>query len=366
MQTSSSAGAQDSAQVWKQAKKTAESLGYVPASFSIAVRTLIQDQNEFDASLRPVTKYQVARLLKTPTFKAMLYYGTQDLRSGYIADQDNLTVGSMMDLFEPLDLAAMIACFVYYRKAKKLLNDTQWEYIKEQIDQDSQIGAQIGVSIPTLGIATGLITGTLLQAGLAALIKSNEKAFKEYRRYLNGEGLPYDFKKEEELFGCSSEQVGVFTLSKMGFGVDIGQAFTVAFDLKRDISTIKEPLQLKMRLSRLWIDTLKAGNDQPTKRFPGEFYPVQTERDRLNAEVKKIMGGKFPWLGRRKDDISEEKTPLLFKKMAASDEVPEDLADIFSVDQITAMEEEDFDDLCDHMDEEAEGKDSKDVEDALG
>ncbi|MCI5066752.1 hypothetical protein MRY87_13610 [bacterium] len=362
--SSGASEAPDSAQVWKNAKRIAESLGYVPASFSIAVRTLVQDQNDFDATLRPVTKYQVSRLLRTPTFQAMLYYGSQELRGSYFSDRKNLTIGTMMDLFEPIDIAAMIASFVYYRKAKKLLAKGGWEHIEDDINKDSQIGAQVGVAVPNIGIACGLITGTLQQVGLAALIAQNEKAYKEYRRFLKGEGLSYDFKKEEELFGCSSEQVGVFTLSKMGFGVEIGQAFTVAFDRKRDISTIKEPLHLKMRVARLWIDTLKEGKDQPTKRFPGEYYPVQTARETLEEEVKKILAGKAPWLARGKDDVSEEKTPLLFAKAEVSEEVPEDLAEVFSLEEITAMEEEDFDDLVDHMDEE-DTKEQKDVEKAF-
>ena len=361
-----SSGSPDSAQIWKKAKATAETLGYVPASFSIAVRTLIQDQNEFNASLRPVTKYQVARLLKTPTFQAMIFYGTQDLSGGFIEGKDSLSVGSMMEHFEPYDLAAMIACFVYFRKAKKLLNDDQWELIKEPLTYDSQIGAHLGVAIPNLGVANGLIVGTMRQVGLAALIASNEKGYREYARYLKGEGKPYDFKKEEEIFGCSSDQVGVFTLSKMGFGVDVGQAFTVAYDVTRPLGTIKEDLQLKMRLCRFWIDALRAGEDHPGKQIPGEYYPVQAARDVLDEAVKGIFAGKHSWLARGKEDVSEEKTPQLFKKAEVSEEIPEDLADVFSLEEITAMEEEDFDDLVDQIDDDQEGKNAQDVEKAFG
>ena len=73
----------------------------------------------------------------------------------------------------------MISCFVYYRKAKKIMNEDQWEHIQYDLNQDSQIGANVGIAIPSLGVACGLITGTMQRIGLSALILNNEKAYKD-------------------------------------------------------------------------------------------------------------------------------------------------------------------------------------------
>ncbi|MCB0320279.1 MAG: hypothetical protein KDD60_05080 [Bdellovibrionales bacterium] len=362
---SSVSDADVSGESWKKAKVVAEKLGYVPSSFSIAIRTLIQDQSNHGTVLKPITKYQVARLLKTPTFKSMIYHGSVALRSDYVNNATKLTVGSLMDLYEPYDLGAMIACFVYYRKAKGLLGPDRWELIRESISQHSQIGAQIGVAIPAIGLANGLIGGTILKVGLAGLILAEEKRYKEYERHLKSSKLPYDFAKETELFGCSSQQVGVFALSKMGFGVDIGEAFSTSLDLSRSIESLKEPRALRMRMTRAWIDTVIAGEDKPSYRIPGEFYPTQAERDRMNAQVTRIMNGMKNWLDSDKEDISEDKTPKLFQQASTSDEFPEEFAEVFSEAEIGKMAEEEFDQIIDHLDAEDE-QGGGDFEDMMG
>src|SRR5690606_653593 len=129
----------------------------------------------------------------------------------------------------------------------------QWQSLRHALACDAQIGAQVGVAIPSLGIGCGLLTGALIHVGLAALIARNEKGYREYSRVLKDSSVPFDFEREEAIFGCTSEQVAVFALAKMGFGIDMGQAFTVAFDQKREVRTITERLPLQMRLSRLWI-----------------------------------------------------------------------------------------------------------------
>ncbi|MGA1192106.1 MAG: hypothetical protein ACO3XO_07485 [Bdellovibrionota bacterium] len=347
---------------WETAKQVAEQIGYLPGFFPRAVRSLIHDHQEASGVLRPVTKYQIAQLLKIESFRAMLYFAALQMRKDKLESQKAVTTGSLIDLFSPIDLASLIAAFVYYRRTRKILSHAQWEYIRDDFHTVAQVGSTLGVAIPALGISAGVLVGTMRVVGLAILVRDNEQGFKEYRRYLRKENLKYDFRKERELFECTSEQIALFALSKMGFGINIGQAFRDAYSDDRNLTLIENPLALRMALTRFWLDHLLFGNIAPILDIPKKFYPAQSQENLLLDEVQEVLDGRVGWISRGREDISESTTPLLFKKVEASEDFPEQLTDIFSLDQITEMEEEDFDDLIDHLDEEQEAQFRNDIE----
>ena len=355
----------DTQEDWATAKRIAEKIGYLPAFFPRAVRTLIHDHHDASGYLRPVTKYQIAQLLKIQSFRAMLYFAALQMRKEKLKSEKAVTTGSLIDLFDPIDLASLIGAFVYYRRARKVLSNSQWDYIREDFHIVAQVGSTLGASIPAIGISAGILIGTMRMVGLTALVSADEKAFKEYRRHLRQKNLRYDLSKEKELYECTSEQIGVLAISKMGFGIPIGQAFRDAYKSEQNLTLIKDPLTLRMSITRFWMDHLLYGNIAPIIEIPEKYYPAHTEENSLLEEVQEVLDGKVGWISRGRDDISEKTTPLLFKPVKTSEDLPEQFTDIFSLEQITDMEEEDFDDLIDHLDEEQEAQFRSDVEDAI-
>ncbi|MCB0332290.1 MAG: hypothetical protein KDD55_02255 [Bdellovibrionales bacterium] len=358
MQDASTVGGTGKSESFLKAKKVANNLGYLPSSFTTSVRTLIRDQEQNDASMRPVTKYQVARLMKTPSFKSMLYYATLDMRGQYIEGRDVVTVGDMMDFFEPVDIAALIACFVYFRKGRKMVPTSEWITLEAQFREESLIAAHLGIALPVIGVGFSLILGTVRYFALAAMLLEDEKAYRSYQNHLRKGKQSFDEQMEEELWGCNTKEVAVFMLSKMGFGVDIGNAFRVGVDPTIRLSSLgKGSSEFKMKLGKLWLDSFLAGLEQPAgEKVPGEYYPMMTDRQNLLGKIEEIRKGRVHWLARKSEDISPESTPQLFAKRVEEFEVPEELLDVFTVDQITAMDEDSFDNLVDHIDLENEGK----------
>ena len=74
------------------------------------------------------------------------------------------------------------------------------------------------------------------------------------------------------------------------------------------------------------------------------------------------MGGSTSWLDRGKDDLTAEKTPHFFAKKVEDPnlEIPEELKDVFSIDELTAMDENDFDALIDQIDAEQKASAKRD------
>ena len=88
MQEATGDSGSSQADSWVAAKRYAGLFGALPSSFTTSIRILMRDQVEFDAAMRPVTKYQVARILKVGSFKGMLYYASKDLMGEYIKDKE--------------------------------------------------------------------------------------------------------------------------------------------------------------------------------------------------------------------------------------------------------------------------------------
>ena len=342
---------------WLLAKKTAERLGYVPSSFTVAVRGLINDHFNNQTTLRPVTKFQIARLLRGPSFKAMLYFATRDLRGEYLKDQPSWSVGMMMDLFEPLDLASMLAAFVFYRKSRKLLGEEGWPLVEKHLSPESQIAAQVGIYVPAIGMGLSLLGCAFGYFASAAILLAHPKEFKNYyRQFLNKSYVNRTAQKEEELFGCSTSQIAVFLLSTFGFGTEISNAMNISYDPACEFDSIRDDLPLRMKAARLWVEALAENRTQPAVKLPAKFFPMSGDKPRMLAQVEKILGGASNWLERGKKDLNRDLAPHLFVPLKVDDQVPDAIKDVFSVEEISKMEEEDFDTLVDQIDAELEGK----------
>lgn len=340
---------------WKFAKILAGHLGQVPASFSTAIRVLIADETKHNGVIRPTTKYQVARLLNIPSFKSMLYFATKDLRENQLEGKKYLTIGIMMNCYRAGDLAALIASFAYYRKCRLLIGMENWSWFDERINKESMLGAQLGTAIPKIGTGTGLLLGTVPYYGAAAMFLKDQAVFKKYRLELKKKNMRRDSALEYEMYGCTAGDVGVFLLSAMGFGTEVGSAFSRAFSPAASLANASDELLYRMQIAYVWLEALLNGQRQPLCPIPGHYYPLSVDMIILEEKMNQVKAGHPSFLTRTKDDLNESSAPELFTKPSSSEsEVPEELAHIFSSSEIEQMGEEDFDNLVDHMDVENE------------
>ena len=340
---------------WQQAKKYASVLGLVPSSFSIAIRTMISDHLKNDASLRPVTKYHVCRLMNGPSFKSMLYFASMDLRSGYLKDQKAINVGSMVDLFEPFDLAVMVGSYLIFRKWRKFIGKEEWNWLVSQFTEESQIGAQLGAAIPELGIGAGIMISTMPGLALGTVLKHDQKMVQKYMHTRAKTG--WSEKTQLECFGCTLNQITTHILCSMGFSTEIVNSYTSAMDPSRFFNAEDKGLLPRMQMARYWVEALLAGKTQPLHKIPGKFFPMETAKKLLETKIVDIKANSPHWLTRGKADIDPTKTPALFAKAESTNqEVPDELKQVFSMDEIAKMELEDFDQLIDQLDYENGGK----------
>ncbi|MDC0358169.1 hypothetical protein OAO01_05075 [Oligoflexia bacterium] len=354
----------NSPESWQKAKALAETVGYIPIAFTSTVRLLIIDHFGNDATIRPVTKYQVARLLRSDSFKAMLYYSSVFIHHDKLGSKKQFSVGHLIDFYRPIDLAALIGLYVLFRKCRKICNKGYWPRLVEEMTEESRISAAIGNAIPAIGTGIGFIVGTIRHLALTAFINQESMEYKAYRRTMVKKGSTFDDAIETEKWGCTSLQVSSILLSALGFGVKVADSYMVGMNPKLKVGDVAEDvLAYRVEMAKLWFDAvLLEGKHQPDTNIPGDYYPLQTAQEALQHTIKNTDPELVHWMERGPGDLGAVQTPELFQDQQPEEtefEVPDELSEVFSLDELTGMEEEDFDVLLDQIetDKAATGKD---------
>ena len=340
---------------WAIALDISKRLGYVPLAFPVAVRQLVADSKTKENETRPVTKYQIARIFRGPNFKSMLYHVTQLTAKDTVQNFQSLSVGDMMDMYRPLDLASLLSSYVIGRMVRKLAPSELMEDIRPHLTRECQVGALVGVAIPNLGYAAGVLWGSLRHLSHALMAMQDPKSYKTFRKAVTGLSPNETAKKEIEIWGCTSSQVASMLLTSLGFGKETAQLLERAGTYQGAITSITEEDLKNFRLAVLWFECFATGKEQPLEKLPTKFFPFETDRKKVNTSLAEIKATIPSWLERSGDDISPEKTPLLFvKAKGTNDDIPEQLQDVFSVKALTEMDEWDFDTLVAQIDNELE------------
>ena len=96
--------------------------------------------------------------------------------------------------------------------------------------------------------------------------------------------------------------------------------------------------------------------EQPTEKFNTDYFPLEKDSLKARKHVGNALDGTKAWLDRGKEDLTQELAPHFFAKIPEDPdlEIPEQLKDVFSVKELTEMNEDDFDALIDQIDEEQE------------
>lgn len=341
---------------WDKAKKYAQDIGYIPIPFTTTIRLLITNQVQDGPKLKAVNRYQVARLLRSDSFRSIIYYATVASKSHEIEELEVISNGDLLRNFSCLDLAGLFGSAVLYRKARKVCPDDEWDNIRSFCNRRLEVGTYLGDALPNIGMGPFILTTLAPYVCLALFAKADAKKFKELRRVMSendGKRVP---EKEEELYGTNAVEVATLVLSALGYGRDISQGFNTGMAENLQFDHLSDMGKL-FRLGRLWLECTLKGEDQPVVKVPGEYYPLSVARERLNERLKRM--GEVLWLDREAADLSPEKTPKLFKEASTDNEefeVPDELKDVFSLTDITSMEEEEFDELIDQIDKEQSGE----------
>lgn len=337
---------------WMQAQEYASHLGKIPNVFSAAVRLLVSDHMKHGQVLRPATKYLVGQALRGKKILSMLYHVSSQYKPAAIEDKNYISLGDLIALYQPYDLAVIYSLFLLYRRSLKALDISKEEFkaICPNFEQEVQLGGLVGAAIPRIGIGNGLLSGSVHHLAKLMIAVKHSKAMVEYNFYLNKTGKCWDLQYEVAKFGCTTLQVGSVLLTKLGFNRRFVETYIGALDQDLGLGDLSTGMLYPILYGRIWIDGLLKAQEQPLDSVPGEYYPVVEAATWLRTEAQAIRDGRAAWIEKDANDISETLTPALFSKDQTAKELPQQLQDIFSLKEIASMDENEFDALIDEID----------------
>ena len=346
---------------WQIALKTAKKLGYVPIAFSQAIRMLVADHFTNNGQLRSVTKYQVSRLFRGASFKATIYFATKQLKSDYLLKNTSCSIGDLVALYSPLDLAAFVTCFFLNRHLKKTESPV-WGAVMPHFMREASIGALVGVAIPQIGFGPGLILGGLRNVAHALMSMEKPEQYRTFREKLTASGKVTDEALEKATWNTTSSQVASMILTILGFKAEVGDIIPLATGTRQRVTEITNERLRTFRLAYIWHEVFLLNLEQPLEKLEVKYFPTDANRELARSFILNAMEDHVSWLARGKDDLNAQKTPHLFaKKQGNPDlEIPDELKDVFNLEELTSMDENDFDALIDQIDAEQKAASKRD------
>ena len=335
---------------WNRARKYAEGIGSMPNVFAAAVR-LLRTEEQSGKSLRPVTKFLVGQAFRGQKILAMLYYAARQFKPASLIGRDHITLGELIGVFEPYDLAVLYGTFLIYRRTLKRsgYNYREARAVAPHLHAEAQVGGLVGAAIPRIGIGNALLAGVVQPLGMSMIAVQDPAGVQEYYQHLQALKQRWDLGWEVSRFGCTSLQVGGALLSKVGFGKSVVETYLGALDPQLGLGDTADGGQNAIRYGKLWIEGLIAEQAQPLKSMPGQFYPLVAERNWLNQQLAAINFDQPAWIERDGSSISETLTPMLFREDEINKPVPQQLRDMFTLKEISDMDDDEFDDLVDQI-----------------
>lgn len=343
----------DQDESWNLARTMAKKIHYVPIAFAQATRMLVNDHVKNNGQLRAVTKYQISRLFRGDSFKATIYFASKELRPDYLQNNKACSIGDLVTLYSPLDLAAFITCFFLNRYMKKS-GCVAWPEIAPYFAREASIGALVGTAIPRIGHAPGLLMAALRNVSHGLMSMEDASLYKRYRNVVDGTTKIIDEKAEMVIWKTTSSQVTSMLLASLGYSTDFGDMIGTAIRTTSAVDKITNERMRDFRLAHMWQETFLLGKDQPGEKLHTDFFPKQSDRALAAEAIERAREGATAWLDRGKNDITPATTPHFFSKKAVDPnlEIPDELQDVFSIEELTKMDENDFDALIDQIDEE--------------
>jgi hypothetical protein len=294
----------------------------------------------------------------------MLYHFTRLVEPEYLSDKASITVGELLDLYTPSDLAALLTTFSIRRMIKKRIKEELFEGIRPQLAREAHIGALTGLAVPNLGLGRGILWGALPHICRALMSSQEPATYTAWRRSLANPSMKERTTKEREIWGCSSAQVASLLLVKLGFPAQSAQSLASASDYCGGVATIQDGETRLARMALIWFECLLTGQSGPNESVPANFFPSQGVRAPIDETIKEFTSSDQSWIEKASGDISPERTPQLFTKSSDANkdlQVPDQLKEVFTLEALTKMDEWQFDDLVSHIDKEiADGNISAD------
>lgn len=295
------------------ARRYAQLIGVMPATFSSSIKELMDDESKALTTLSERSEFQVGRVLRGPTALALMYWASKTfchdkMHPGWIYSSLQLS-----RFYNPSTLAAILAYTYLFKRVKRIVHPEEWSFISEPLQRNMEICGLVGWNLPEVGATNALLGGGVLHLAFACLSAHDRKGYAEYRRYLRIKKRAQDSEYEIKFWGCTSIQIASHILLLAGFGVTVSHLFLEGF---REPEPIPGAPRAKgpFVLVRRWLEELARKNTGENEAAADKKTSLIIGRTPDIAEKLILIhknGSLHHWLERGAEDIGPDKSPDL-------------------------------------------------------
>lgn len=298
---------------WQAARHYAFSFQPFSNLFTHFIRAAQSELQQGTKPLSSPTHQQFARLYRSASVRAILYYALITLDEAPVKKREYVRDSDIYSLISPSDLTALLAIIYLFRRGRTL---TKRYEESERILQNAQLYADLslylGSAIPDLGISACLFGGPLRNLIFLSYLNANRKVFKQYWVDIKRRKVPFDLKMEMEMFRCTHLQVSAVVLQKVGFGAERGKSFIAGVEAKSHKELKGDALRYMAGLK--WLDALILTGGAPDATIGDEFMLEEHAANRLEPQIDKLLrdGSAYSWLFKGKKDLNPSRTPQVY------------------------------------------------------
>lgn len=299
---------------WEYAAAFADSLGSLPGSVTSTVRILLTDFDNDPHNLSNDSKFLLKRFFRSRSLQSPYFHAISFFKPERLEPRDEpFTPRDFIESFSAPEHALLLSTIFLHRQARKLSDEAFFESATSWLQRGLNIGWLVGKTLKPAGSASGLLVGCYRWLGVLPFLRHDPDGFKLYARHLKTRDFAStDINFEHDRWECTSSQIGIMLLQRMGFGT------TRLVPLMRATTTISaaapsDPLERGFRATEVWIRYLLEKRTIPAIPLPPAYYLGPTDIEGITARLTDHSQGRGQsWLNCTKNDISPEKTPQLF------------------------------------------------------
>jgi hypothetical protein len=298
----------------------------LPSSVTSTVRTLLTDFDKDPHAISHDAQFCLTRFLKSRSFQAPYFHAISLFKPERLQPEDELfTPRDFIESFSGPEHALFTSLIFLHRQARRLSDEGLFDNATSWLQRSVNLGWMIGKSMKSVGPASALLVASYKWLGVLPFVRHDPEGFKLYARHLRTKDFTStDIDFEHDRWECTSSQIGIMLLQRMGFGtarlVPLMRATTTISPLPPS-----DPLERAYRAAEVWMRYLLERRSVPSIPLPPSFYLSPQELDAITTRLNSQIPGRVrSWLNCSKHDISPDTTPQLFAFKGSSSAIGAD------------------------------------------
>jgi len=295
------------AESWEYTRGYAGVFGRPPAPFVAAVRCLLTQHAEGASEASGSTRYQILRLLKSPSLFSPLYFAASAFTATTISSSRRTSESDLLKAFLPDEAASLLALVYLWRRASSICDGEELRFIEDTLVDPMNLGFLVGRAIPSIGAGLSVLQAAIPILGLTAFLSHDPQGFKEYRRLVRRQGGGWDCSLEIKRWGCTRIQVGAVLVQSLGFGTKRSNAIANVLGGQAESGQEEEDgnLEKDVQMAALWCQCLSTTGKAPEIALAAKYYPTHAAlQDTLSTfSMLRQDRGQSCWIQKRKEDL---------------------------------------------------------------